>query len=140
MRSLSAQVEIGVRFNEVDSLTIVWHGHYLTYFEDAREAFGRKYGLGYLDIYNQGYVTPLVSIHCDYKRPLRYGDKAIVEAVYIDSKAAKIMMEYKVLNPDTQEILATGYSVQAFLTRDNFELSLTVPDFFETWKKRNGLL
>jgi len=140
MKTLSAQVEIGVRFNEVDSLTIVWHGHYLKYFEDAREAFGKKYGLGYLDIYNQGYVTPLVSIHCDFKRPLRYGDKAIIEAVYIDSKAAKIMMEYKALNPNTLEVLATGYSIQAFLTKETFELCLTIPEFFETWKKNNGIL
>ena len=50
MPILSEKVAINIRFSEVDSLLIVWHGHYLKYFEDAREAFGRKYGLGYLGI------------------------------------------------------------------------------------------
>jgi len=45
--ALIAQIEIPVRFCEIDPLSIVWHGHYLKYFEEAREAFGRKYGLGY---------------------------------------------------------------------------------------------
>ena len=42
------QTEIRVRFSEVDSMGVVWHGNYLKYFEDGREAFGRKHGLGYV--------------------------------------------------------------------------------------------
>ena len=30
---LKNYVEIPVRFNEVDSLRVVWHGHYIKYFE-----------------------------------------------------------------------------------------------------------
>ncbi len=48
---LTERVEILVRFNEADPLGIVWHGHYVRYFEDGREAFGNKYGLRYLDIF-----------------------------------------------------------------------------------------
>ena len=47
--TLSYVAEIPVRFSEVDSLQIVWHGHYIEYMEEAREAFGKKYGLSYLD-------------------------------------------------------------------------------------------
>ena len=46
--SLQASKEIEVRFSEVDSMNVVWHGSYALYFEDAREAFGAKYGLEYL--------------------------------------------------------------------------------------------
>ena len=42
---LSESIKIRVRFSEVDSIRMVWHGNYVTYLEDAREAFGRKYGL-----------------------------------------------------------------------------------------------
>ena len=42
--ALSETVRVQVRFSEVDSIKMVWHGHYMTYMEDAREAFGRKYG------------------------------------------------------------------------------------------------
>ena len=59
---LSATKMLEVRFSEVDSMNIVWHGSYALYFEDAREAFGQKYGLGYLDIFGNGYYAPLVDL------------------------------------------------------------------------------
>ncbi|HBK70039.1 MAG TPA: 4-hydroxybenzoyl-CoA thioesterase, partial [Flavobacteriaceae bacterium] len=33
MSEISFTSEIRVRFNETDPLGIVWHGHYITYFE-----------------------------------------------------------------------------------------------------------
>ena len=39
---LSESLIITVRFSETDPLGIVWHGNYIKYFEDGREAFGRK--------------------------------------------------------------------------------------------------
>ncbi|MBM3405657.1 MAG: acyl-CoA thioesterase, partial [Bacteroidetes bacterium] len=92
--ALTEKIEIPVRFSEVDSMRIVWHGHYLLYFEEGREAFGRKYGISYLDIFANKLMTPLVKISCEYKRPLEYGDIAVVETRFIDSPAAKICFEY----------------------------------------------
>src|SRR4051812_12986540 len=102
---LSDRTEILVRFNEADPLGIVWHGHYVRYFEDGREAFRNKYGVGYLDFYKQGYITPVVSIQCDYKRSLRYGDTVIIETVYIPCDAAKIKFYYKLYNSVTMELV-----------------------------------
>ena len=42
---LTASKEFDVRFSEVDAMNVVWHGAYPLYFEDAREAFGARYGL-----------------------------------------------------------------------------------------------
>ena len=39
------QTEIAIRFSEVDAMNVVWHGNYLKFFEDGREALGEKYGL-----------------------------------------------------------------------------------------------
>ena len=139
MPQLSEQIEIAIRFSEVDSLTIVWHGHYAKYFEDGREAFGRKYGLGYLDVFNQGYFTPLVDISFEYKRSLRYNDRAIVTTTFIDSKAAKIIFAFQIHNAETKELVATGKSTQVFLTSSDSELCLTIPEFFENWKKKWGI-
>ena len=56
--TLTASVIIRVRFSETDPLGIVWHGNYIKYFEEGREAFGRKYGLSYLDVQREGYRYP----------------------------------------------------------------------------------
>lgn len=137
---LSSSTQILVRFNEADPLGIVWHGHYIRYFEDGREAFGEMHGLKYLDVYKHGYVTPIVSVQCDFKRSLRYGDSVIVEAKYIPTEAAKIKFIYRLSNAATGELVATGSSVQVFLSKDDLLLQLANPPFFEDWKKKYGLI
>jgi len=134
---LSYQTEILVRFNEADPLGIVWHGHYIRYFEDGREAFGNEYGIGYLDFYRQGIVVPVVKIDCDYKKSLRYGERVIVETRYIPCEAAKLKFEYTLYNSESKQLVATGSSVQVFLDLKTSALQLTNPLFFEDWKNKH---
>jgi acyl-CoA thioester hydrolase len=136
---LHEKTEVIVRFNEADPLGIVWHGHYIRYFEDGREAFGRRYGVAYLDFYAQGYAVPIVSVQCDYKKPLRYGERVIVECYYVETPAAKLKFTYKIFEADTKELVATGSSVQVFVESKNFQLQLTIPPFFQEWKKKMKL-
>ncbi|WP_299251387.1 acyl-CoA thioesterase [uncultured Cytophaga sp.] len=138
MKTISHISEVVVRFSEVDSLLIVWHGHYVRYFEDAREAFGLAYGIHYLDVHRAGYSTPIVKVHCDYKRSLKYGDTAVIEATYFDSDAAKLIFNFVIRNKSNNEIIATGETVQVFLD-SNKELCLLIPPFFTDWKKKNGI-
>ena len=131
--------EVRVRFCEADSLGIVWHGHYIKYFEDGREAFGMQHGLGYLDVYREGFTIPIVKIECDFKRPLKYGDKVIIETTYWHCEAAKLIFTYTLRNSLTKEIVATGKSTQVFINKTG-ELSLNVPDFMMSWKMKTDLL
>ena len=88
--SLVNKTSLRVRFSEVDSMQIVWHGEYVRYFEDGREAFGREFaGLGYMDIYASGYTAPIVELHLQYRKPLKVNDTAVVETGYIATEAAK---------------------------------------------------
>ncbi|MET0241813.1 MAG: acyl-CoA thioesterase, partial [Flavitalea sp.] len=122
-----------------DPLGVVWHGHYVRYFEDGRESFGQKYGLSYLDFFNRGVVVPVVHIDCDYKRPLRYGESVEVQTEYIPTEAAKLQFRYRLVTL-TGELVATGASTQVFLGKDDFILQLVNPEFFADWKKTQGLM
>jgi acyl-CoA thioester hydrolase len=137
---LSEQTEVVVRFNEADPLGIVWHGHYLRYFEDGREAFGKAHGISYLDCQRNGIAVPVVSVQCDYARPLRYGDRVSVQTRYIDTAAAKLIFEYKIFETSNQALVAKGSSVQVFVDFKSFELRLTLPPFIEAWKRKHNLL
>ena len=139
-KELSNRTEVLVRFNEADPLGIVWHGHYIRYFEDGCEAFGNMHGLGYLEVYKLGFVIPVVSVHCDFKKSLRYGDRVIVETKYIPTDAAKMKFIYRLFNAATGELVATGYSVQVFLSKEDSVLQLANPPFFEDWKKEHDLV
>jgi len=133
---LTCTTEIRVRFNEADPLGIVWHGHYIRYFEDGREDFGNRYGISYLDFYNQGLVVPVVHVDCAFKKSLRYGDSVIVETVFIPCDAAKMKFSYRLTNLKTKELVATGTSVQVFLDREHSVLQLLNPPFYEQWKRK----
>jgi acyl-CoA thioester hydrolase len=137
--TLQDQTEIAVRFNEADPLGVVWHGHYLRYFEDGRESFGKKYGVTYLDFYNQGFAVPVISIHCDFKKPLRYGASVFVKTNYISSPAAKLIFEYKIFETKSNDLVAVGNSVQVFVDYKTFDLHMTVPLFFQQWKEKWNL-
>jgi acyl-CoA thioester hydrolase len=139
-KELTDRTEILVRFNEADPLGIVWHGHYIRYFEDGREAFGNTHGLGYLEVYKLGFVIPVVSVQCDFKRSLRYGDRVIVETKYIPTEAAKMKFTYRLFNAATGQVVATGSSVQVFLSKEDSVLQLANPPFFEDWKKQHDLV
>jgi acyl-CoA thioester hydrolase len=135
-KELVCRSKIKVRFNEVDSLKIVWHGEYVKYMEDGREAFGLEYpGLGYLDIYNFGYTAPVVDLHISYKSPLVFGDSAIIETRYIYTQAAKIMFEFRIFRESDGQLAAEGSSVQVFLDSEG-ELVLINPEFYTNWQNK----
>jgi acyl-CoA thioester hydrolase len=136
---LTASKEIEIRFSEVDSMNIVWHGSYAFYFEDAREAFGKKYGLGYLDIFGNGYYAPLVDLRFSYKKPLVYGKKARIDICFRNTEAAKIIFDYEIYDLEDNSLVASGYSIQVFLDKQ-YQLVWTNPPFFEEWKQKNGLM
>lgn len=135
---LTVSEEIRVRFNETDPLGIVWHGYYITYFEDGREAFGRHHGISYLDIADSGYTTPIVKSTCEHKLSLRYGDVVRIETTIVDTPAAKMIFRYNIFDTNN-EIVCTGETIQVFLDNKG-ELMLTNPPFFEEWKRKVGLI
>lgn len=134
--ALREKVSRVVRFEEVDPLGIVWHGRYPSFFEDARVALGDRFGIGYLDFYNVGIVTPIKKMHVDYHLPLSYGDPFTIEAILHWSEAARINFEF-ILRNEAGEVTTTGYTVQMMMDEEKNYL-LAQPDFYrefcERWK------
>lgn len=134
--SLINRTSLRVRFSEVDSMRIVWHGEYIRYLEDGRESFGRQYsGLGYMEMHEAGYFVPMVHVEVDFKSPLKVGDTVVIETRFINSEAAKICFQYILFRESDMQIVATGESVQVFLN-SSFELELLSPLFYQEWKRR----
>lgn len=131
--------EVDVRFSEVDSLRVVWHGNYLLYFELGREGFGKQYDLEYLQVYDKGFVVPLVKTVVEHKSPLVYGDTAIIETTFVDNPAAKIHFTYRIFCKSTGKLAAKGETIQVFIDDDG-DLFIINPTFFTDWKKQHGLV
>ena len=131
---ISIRKTINIRFSEVDSMGVVWHGSFVQFLEDGRECFGLKYGLSYLEVASHDFLIPIVDMNLSYKKSARYGEKLIVETEFINSDAAKIIFEYTIYHELSMEVLVKARTVQVF-TDKNGQLVLTNPPFFVDWKK-----
>lgn len=138
-RELINKTQFRVRFSEVDSMQVVWHGNYMKFLEDGREGFGKEFEIGYMDCYAQGFITPIVHSSLDFKSPLRYGDHGLIETKLIATPAAKIIFEYRILNEKDKRIVASGKTIQVFLDEAGI-LQLNYPDFFLNWMKKHNQL
>ena len=136
MKTLDYFIEINIRFSETDAMGVVWHGNYLKYFEDGREQFGLKYGMEYLDIYNQGYFTPIVNSNIDHKSPVFYGQKIRVQVILEFTRAAKIKFRYEIFNLETNKLSAVGSTTQVFLNVDSRKIELNKPEFYGDWEDK----
>lgn len=132
---LKASKILDIRFSEVDSMNVVWHGSYMLYFEDAREVFGVQYGLTYMGYFNHGYYAPLVEMNFQWKKPIRYGMRPRIDIVYRPTVAAKVVFDYEIHDTADESLIATGHSVQVFMDKD-YQLVLYRPKFYEEWQER----
>lgn len=123
-----------VRFEEVDPLSIVWHGRYPSYFEDGRVALGEKYGLGYMDFYRHGVVAPIKQMHIDYRLPLHFGELFTIEAILHWTDATRLNHEF-ILRNGSGEVTTTGYTVQLFMDQEQ-NILLLPPPFYEEFRQR----
>lgn len=135
MEKLSTVVRVQVRFSEVDSIKMVWHGHYVQYLEDAREAFGRKFGLEYLYMFRCGYLAPMVDLHLRYQQTATVDDVLLVEITYHPCRGSKLMFDYRITRESDKAEILTATSIQLFTDlQGNQEVS--EPDFLEAWRKK----
>ncbi|MDR0801463.1 acyl-CoA thioesterase [Fluviicola sp.] len=137
---LKSSILVPVRFSETDAMGIVWHGNYLKFFEDAREQFGKDYGIEYLDVYEQGYFIPIVKSEISHKASIFYGEQALVNVILEQRDSAKIVFHYEVINNNTGQIAATGMTIQVFMFTTDRTLELIKPEFYRIWEEAQNWL
>lgn len=123
---LSEEVVIEVPFHDVDSMWVVWHGHYVKYLEIARTAMMRKIGLDYPQLQASGYLWPIVECHLKYIRPLRYGQKLRVKATLVEWET-RVKISYLLTDDATGERLNRAWTTQVAVKAETGELEFNIP-------------
>ena len=132
---LKASKLLDIRFSEVDSMNVVWHGSYMLYFEDARELFGEKFDLSYMGYVRHGYYAPMVEMNIQWKKPILYGMRPRIDIIYRPTVAAKVVFDYEIHDTADESLIATAHSVQVFMDL-SYQLVLYSPKFYEEWQQR----
>jgi acyl-CoA thioester hydrolase len=133
--SLEAKAVRTVRFQEVDPMGVVWHGHYVDFFEDGRCELAKNYGLTYNDFYREGFKAPVVNLEIEYKLPLFLGETFHIETNLIWTEAVRFDHFYVIKRESNGEIVAEGRTVQLLLDGEN-NLQMVWPEYFEAIRKK----
>jgi acyl-CoA thioester hydrolase len=119
-------VEFEVPFHHVDALQIVWHGHYLKYFEQARSALFRACSLEAGEGVGSRYRLVVVESLCRHGFPLTYGDRVRATAWFADH-SRRLMVRYEIRNLTRNRRAAHGHTAIGALD-DQGRLLLEIPE------------
>jgi acyl-CoA thioester hydrolase len=130
-------VEAEVPFHDVDSLGVVWHGHYYKYLEHARTALMRSRELDVPDLVGRGVAMVVIESGCRYLSPLRYGDRMRVEAWFRDVRH-RLAVDYEIHNLTRDAVSARAHTVLAALEPDGRLRLRTPPSIVERITRSRG--
>ena len=66
--------DLRVRYSETDRMGIVYHAHYIVWFEIGRTEFCRAGGVPYRNLEDGGLFILVTGVDCTYRQPARYDD------------------------------------------------------------------
>lgn len=128
-KQLRHSVIIEVPFFDVDSMDIVWHGHYVKYLEVARCAFLSAIGYDYNVMKANGYGWPIVQLNLKYVRPAVFGQKIRVEVVLKEYESC-LKFDYVISDIINGKKLTKASSMQVAVCMQTRETQFQTP---ESW-------
>lgn len=126
---VSAQIEVTVPFFDVDSMEVVWHGHYVKYLEMARCALLDALGHDYTRMKATGYVWPIIDLHLRYARAARFGQRLAVRAELVEWQN-RLKIHYTLSDAASGERLTRASTVQVAVRLADGEMQLASPQVF----------
>jgi acyl-CoA thioester hydrolase len=129
------ETQIRVRFNEVDSWGMVWHGHYIAWFEVGRMALLGKFDLLPEDFTRMGYMAPVVDLKCTFKESARLDEEVVIRTTVLKPTKAALTFQFRVLRKKDGKLLAAGDETQVLLALDGRMFYVIPPDLEEKLKR-----
>ncbi len=121
-----SEVTFSVPFHDVDKMGIVWHGHYLKYFEYARTKLLQDLGFGGEIGEKFPYTWVVIDSRVRHTAPLHFTNEVRVVARLVDVDY-RIQIAYEVMNLTTSKRAAKGQTTLATLDGSG-DLLVETPD------------
>ena len=126
---LHTTVDIVVPFFDVDSMDVVWHGHYVKYLEVARCALLDDIGHNYSQMKASGYAWPVIDLQLRYVQAARFGQRLTVRADLVEWQN-RLLIHYLIQDAASGQRLTRASTVQVAVKLANGEMQLVSPDVF----------
>ena len=126
---LHCDTEILVPFFDVDTMHVVWHGHYVKYLEVARCALLDKIGHNYSHMLDSGYAWPVIDMQLRYVRGAVFGQTLNVRASLVEWEN-RLKVNYLITDRASGERLTRASTVQVAVEIATREMQLASPKVF----------
>lgn len=123
---LAASVDLVVPFHDVDSMQIVWHGHYAKYLELARCELLDRLGYPYDAMKASGFKWPIIDLQVRYLQPAAYGQQITVRAELIEWEH-RLVLDYEITDTQSGVRLTRATTSQVAVSVDTGEMRLVSP-------------
>lgn len=126
----TTETEILVPFHDVDSMAVVWHGHYAKYFEVARCEFLDSIAYGYKAMQESGYAWPVVDMRIKYIKPIVFA-QAIKVTCRLREWEYRLKLDYLISDVETGARLTKGYTVQVAIDMQSQAMCFESPPILQ---------
>ena len=103
--------QIRVRYKDTDTMSVVYYGNYLTYFEVARVEYLRQRDLPMSEVDKRIHM-PVVEAFVKYVKPAKLDDLLEVSSRVSERKRASFTFSYEIRN-EAKQLVATGFTRHA---------------------------
>ena len=94
---------------------IVYYSRYFEYFEESRTELFASIGVQISSVEQKGITLPVISSHCDFKKGAKFEDVILIRSRVNDSPRSTLKVSYRAVLKETNDLLATGYTIHAFV-------------------------
>jgi len=126
---LHTEVEILVPFYDVDSMDVVWHGHYVKYLEVARCALLDEIDHNYVQMKASGYAWPVIDLQLRYVQAARFGQRLSVRADLVEWQN-RLLIHYLLRDAASGQRITRASTVQVAVHIASGEMQLESPKVF----------
>ena len=123
---LHVDTEVLVPFFDIDTMNVVWHGHYVKYLEVARCALLDHIGHNYTQMLDAGYAWPVIDLQLRYVRGATFGQRINVRASLVEWEN-RLKINYLITDAATGERLTRACTVQIAVRIADREMQLASP-------------
>jgi acyl-CoA thioester hydrolase len=114
----SCDIEIRVRYEEVDRMGALHHSRFWIYFEMGRTELLRLQGACYAECEQRGVFFVVAKAAIKYLAPARYDELLVLTTKVAKTGMARIEHTYELHRKEDSQLLATGETTLACVDRD----------------------
>ena len=106
-----------VFFYETDQMGVVHHSNYIRWFEEARTDFMDQIGYGYEKVTESGIDIALLSVSCDYKVSVKFGETVLIAMHFSQMTPTRMTVSYEIFDSDNKQLKTVGQTKHFFHDR-----------------------